>query len=46
MSNIVNSILSGETELNAVAIMGIIVFTIVFDSMMSFIGAVVKAVRS
>ncbi len=46
MSNIVNSILSGETELNAVAIMGIIVFTIVFDSMMSLIGAVVKAVRS
>lgn len=46
MSNIVNSILSGETELNAVTIIGIIVFTIVFDSMMSLIGAVVKAVRS
>ena len=46
MSNIINSILSGETELNAVAIVGIIVFTIVFDGMMSLIGAIVKAVRS
>lgn len=46
MSNIVNSFLSGETEINAVTIVSIIVFTIVFDSMMSLIGSVVKAVRS
>lgn len=46
MSNIVNSLLSGETEINAVTIVSIIVFTIVFDSMLSLIGAIVKAVRS
>lgn len=46
MSNIVNSILAGETEINAVTIVSIIVFTIIFDSMMSLIGTVVKAVKS
>ena len=45
MENLINSLLGGQTEINAYTIVSILVFTIIFDGIMSCIGEIVRAVR-